>query len=220
MSAQPLLMLSNGVRKQSKPTIAQINRRVVLARERAQRAAVLADEAALKENRQLVSVGVKRSAVVSLRMSSKGFAHKDPHHALKILRFLSVDAMEAYTFPMLGLTSYKYHVSTLAAKLADASIYPSLRSAAIPATQAVRYLYEVAMEIGDASTRELLCWNTAQQMLQGRASRGTGIVAANEGAKMLLVTALAACVERIEKRVASAEQYERDMSATAAACRA
>ena len=84
--------------------------------------------------------------------------------------------------------------------------------AAMPAAQAVRYLYEVAMEVGDASTRELLCWNTAQQMLQGRASRGAGIVAANEDAKALLVRALAACVRRIEKRVESAEQYERDMT--------
>ena len=127
--------------------------------------------------------------------------------------------MEAYKFAMLDLTSYKYHVSTLAAKLVDASIYPSLRSAAMPAAQAVRYLYEVAMEVGDKSTRELLCWNTAQQMLQGRASHGAGIVAANDDAKALLATASATCVRRIEKCVESAEQYERDMSATAATCR-
>ena len=218
MSAQPVSP-SSGVCKPTKPTIAQINRRVALAHERAQKAVALADTTALNENAQLVRAGVKRTALVSVRMSSKGFGDKDPRHALKILRLLSVDAMEAYTFAMLGLTSYKYHVSTLAAKLVDASLYPSLRSAAMPATQAVRYLYEVAMEVGDASTRELLCWNTAQQMLQGRASRGAGIVAANEDAKALLVRALAACVKRIEKRVESAEQYERDMSATAAACR-
>ena len=218
MSAQPVSQ-SGGICKPTKPTIAQINRRVALAHERAQKAVALADTTALNENAQLVRAGVKRTALVSVRMSSKGFGDKDPRHALNILRLLSADAMEAYTFAMLGLTSYKYHVSTLAAKLIDASIYPSLRSAAMPATQAVRYLYEVAMEIGDASTRELLCWNTAQQMLQGRASRGAGIVAANEDAKALLFRALAACVKRIEKRVESAEQYERDMSATAAACR-
>lgn len=211
--------LGKGVCKSTKPTIAQINRRVALARERAQKAAAIADTTALHENAQLVRAGVKRTVLVSVRMSSKGFGDRDPRHALKILRLLDVDAMEAYKFAMLDLTSYKYHVSTLAAKLVDASVYSSLRSAAMPAAQAVRYLYEVAMEIGDKSTRELLCWNTAQQMLQGRASRGAGIVAANEDAKALLATALATCVRRIEKRVESAEQYERDMSATAAACR-
>lgn len=166
---------------------------------------------ALNEDAQLLRAGVKRTPLVSVRMSSiKGFGDKDPRHALKILRLLSVDAMKAYMFAMLGLTSYKYHMSTLAEKLVDASIYPSLRSAAMPAAQAVRYLYEVAMEVGDASTRELLCWNTAQHMLQGHASRGAGIVAANEDAKALIVRALDACVKRLDKREQSAEQHERD----------
>lgn len=80
----------------------------------------------------------------------------------------------------------------------------------MPAAQAVRYPCEVAMEVLDASTRELLCWNTVQQMLQGRASRGAGIVAANEDAKALLVRALDGCVQRLVKHVESAEQYERD----------
>ena len=210
---------TGGVCKPTKPTIAQINRRVALARVRAQKAMALAHATALNENARLVRAGMKRTAPVSVRMSSKGFGGKEPRHALKILRLMSVDAMETYTFAMLGLTSYKYHVSTLATQLVDASIYPSLRSAAMPATQAVRYLYEAAMEVGDASTRELLCWNTAQQMLQGRASRGAGIVAANEDAKALLARALEACIQRVEKRVECAEQYERDMSVTAASCR-
>jgi hypothetical protein len=102
---------SGGICKPTKPTIAQINRRVALAHERAQKAVALADTTALNENAQLVRAGVKRTALVSVRMSSKGFGDRDPRHALKILRLLSVDAMEAYTFAMLGLTSYKYHVS-------------------------------------------------------------------------------------------------------------
>tara|TARA_Y100000389_G_C17246686_1_gene405945 strand:+ start:56 stop:739 length:684 start_codon:yes stop_codon:yes gene_type:complete len=211
--------LDSQVRKPTKHTLAQINRKLALAQERAQKVAALAETTTVHEKDQLVRTGVKRSTLVSSRMSSKGFGDKDPRHALKILRLLNVDGMEAYTFATLGLTSYKYHVSTLTARLVDASTYPSLRSAAMPAAQAVRYLYEVAMEVGDESTRELLCWNTAQQMIQGRASRGAGIVAANDDAMALLVKALAACVGRIEKRVEAAEQYERDMSATAAGCR-
>ena len=121
MLAQPVSPPSSGVCKPTKPTIAQINRRVALAHERAQKAVALADTTALNENAQLVRAGVKRTALVSVRMSSKGFGGKDPRHALKILRLLSVDAMEAYTFAMLGLTSHKYHVSTLATKLTDAS---------------------------------------------------------------------------------------------------
>lgn len=113
MSAQPVSQ-SGGICKPTKPTIAQINRRVALAHERAQKAVALADTTALNENAQLVRAGVKRTALVSVRMSSKGFGDKDPRHALNILRLLSADAMEAYTFAMLGLTSYKYHVSTLA----------------------------------------------------------------------------------------------------------
>jgi hypothetical protein len=131
MLAQPVSPPSSGVCKPTKPTIAQINRRVALARERAQKAVALADTAALNENAQLVRAGVKRTALVSVRMSSKGFGDKDPRHALEILRLLSVDAMEAYTFAMLGLTSYKYHVSTLAAKLVDASLYRSYRDLSV-----------------------------------------------------------------------------------------
>ena len=210
---------SKGIRKPTKLTIAQINRRVALARERAQKAAAIADKTALNENDQLVRAGVKRVVLVSDRMSSKGFGDKDPRHALEILQLLDVNEMQTYKFSMLGITSYKFHVSTLAQKLVGASIYPSMRSAAMPTTQAVRFLYEVAMEVGDEPTRKLLCWHTAQQMLQGRASRGAGVVAAKEDAKALLLKAADACVKRIRKRVESAEQYTRDMRATAAACR-
>ena len=104
---------TGGVCKPTKPTIAQINRRVALARVRAQKAMALAHATALNENVRLVRAGMKRTAPVSVRMSSKGFGGKEPRHALKILRLMSVDAMEAYTFAMLGLTSYKYHVSGL-----------------------------------------------------------------------------------------------------------
>ena len=132
---------------------------------------------------------------------------------------LDVNKAHAYNFEMLGITSYKFNVSTLAQSLVDASVYPSMRSAAMPAAQAVRFLYEVAVEIGKSPISELLCWHTGQQLIQGRESRGAGVVAANEDAKALLAAAFATCVERIERRVKSAEQYARDMSATAAACR-
>ena len=118
----------------------------------------------------------------------------------------------------LGLVSYKYHVNTLSKELIAKSMYTSQRSAAMPATQVIRYLYEVAMELGSGPTRELLCWQHGQQTLQGRESRGAGVVAANAEAKALLVKALAACVERVEKRVMAANQYAAEMSATAAAC--
>ena len=218
MPTQSLVTAHGSIHKANKLSIAQINRRVALARERAQKAVALADNAALSENSQLVSVGVKKPSLVSTRMSSKGFAAKDPQLALMILRLMHVDAMHPYTFDMLELTSYKYHVSSLAQKLVDASVYPALRSASMPATQAMRYLYEVALEFGDDSKRELLCWNTAQQILQGRKSRGVGIVAANGDAKALLATALAVCVERVEKCVEAAEEYKRCMSTTANAC--
>lgn len=216
MATHQSLQLDGDICKKS--SIAQLNRKVARARARAEQEALRADEVALNENQQLVSAGVKRSTIVSARMSSKGFATKDPRLALKILRCMHVDAMKQYTFDMLGITSHKYHVSSLCEKLVDSSMYPTIRSAAMPATQALRYLYEVAMESGDETTRNLLCWHTAQQLLQGRASRGTGVVAANDDAKALLATALAACVKRVEKRVETDEQYVRAMSATADAC--
>ena len=216
MSTQQSLLLYGDICKKS--SIAQLNRRVARARERAEQEALRAEKVALNENQQLVSTGVKRPTIVSARMSSKGFATKDPRLALNILQRMHVDAMQSYTFDMLGITSHKYHVSSLGQKLVDASMYPTLRAAAMPAKQAIRSLYEVAMETGDETTRKLLCWHTAQQLLQGRASRGAGIVAANEDAKALLATALATCVERVEKRVEAAEQYMRVMSATADAC--
>jgi len=218
MPTQSLVTAHGSIHKAIKRSIAQINRRVALARERAQKAAAHADNTALSENNQLVSVGVKKQSLVSTRMSSKGFAAKDPQLALIILRLMHVDAMHSYTFDMLELTCYKYHVSSLAQKLVDASVYPGWRSASMPATQAMRYLYEVALEVGDDSTRELLCWNTAQQMLQGRESRGVGIVATNGDAKAFLATALAMCVERVEKCVEAAEEYKRCMDKTANAC--
>lgn len=206
--------------QQSNPTIAQVNRRIALARERAQRAVALADAAAFKQHAQIVRSGIKRASAVSPRMSSKGFGERDPRLALRIMRLLSVDEMAVYKFALIGVTSYKYHVSMLASKLVETSMYASPRSAAMVAAQAVRFLFEVAMEVGDASICKHLSWHKAQQMLQGRASRGTGVVAANEDAKELLATALAMCVQRIEKRVESEDEYEQEMSATAAATRA
>ena len=211
---------SQGISKTTKPSIAQINRRVALARARAKKAAFLADETAVNENTLLLNTGVKRTAVVSVRMSSKGFGVKDPRHALRILQSVSIDDMETYVFADLGLTSFKYHVSSVAKRLVDASLYRSVQSAAMPSTQAIRYLYEVALEIESGAPRELICWHSAQQLLQGRASRGVGIVAANADAKVLLITALAVCIQRVQKRVDAANIYEQEMNATAAACSA
>ena len=213
--------MSDAIRKPTKLTIAQINRQVKHAAKRAKNAAMLAEKAAADRNAQIISTGVRSSAPVSSRMSSKGFAEKDPHHMLKILKLMNVDAMQAYKFIELGLTSYKYHVSTLTNTLVDASIYPTLNAAAMTATMAIRYLFEMAMAMevhdDDAPIRELLCWHSAQQLLQGRASRGVGIVAANTDAKALLATALVACVRRVEVRVKAAEDYKMEMSAMATA---
>ena len=212
------MLQGQGINKVTKLSIAQINRKVAQVRARAEKAAMIADQTLVNRNSELLSTGVKRPAFVSARMSSKGFGHKDPRHALQILQCMDIEAMHAYTFVDLGLVSYKYHVNTLSKELIAKSMYTSQRSAAMPATQVIRYLYEVAMELGSGPTRELLCWQHGQQTLQGRESRGAGVVAANAEAKALLVKALAACVERVEKRVMAANQYAAEMSATAAAC--
>ena len=116
------------------------------------------------------------------------------------------------------MTSFKYHVSTLAQMLLDKKIYQSIRSASLPASQVVRHLFEVAMEIGNESQTKLLQWQTGQQLLQGRASRGAGIVAANADAKALLEKALDVSLKRVKARVEATERYEREMFAAVSAC--
>lgn len=215
------MQLTGDVTKLPSLSLARINRRVALAQARAERVAQQAVQAAEKETARLLTAGVNRSSTVSSRMSSKGFAQRDPRKALEILRLVEIDAVTSYTFDDLGLTSYKYHVGTLVQRLVASSLYDSTRSAALPATQALRHLYKAAMEIGmkhDPSTQKLLCWHGPQQLLQGRASRGAGIVAANESAKALLAGALEASMSRLEARADAADRYDAEMRELAETC--
>ena len=201
-----------------KLSLAQLNRKVASARARVAQLSAQADEKAACEKSRVVDVGVARANTVSSRMSSKGFGNKCPKDALQLLELVQLNTMQVYEFEGLCMTSFKYHVSTLAQMLLDKKIYQSIRSASLPASQVVRHLFEVAMEIGNESQTKLLQWQTGQQLLQGRASRGAGIVAANADAKALLEKALDVSLKRVKARVEAAERCEREMFAAVSAC--
>lgn len=93
---------------------------------------------------------------------------------------------------------------------AGAALYPSMRASAMMAATTVRYIFDLAVELATAhpeqyaEARRSLEWQTPQQMLKGRETRGAGIVMYSEATRELVKTALATAKERVGKRVEAA----------------
>lgn len=213
---------SGAIAKRSKrqPSVAQIAAHVAreqaLLQARMERKQAELQASMERRTAALAETGVSNPVTVSSRMSSKGFASKDPKVALQVLQLVNIDGMaDLHTFDSIGIHAYKVHAEKLADRLVCVRLYPTLRASRLAASQALRYVYEMAQTSNGEDITKHLCWQTCQQSIQGKETRGTGIVALNTDAKGALTTALSACIERVVRRVAAAAEYEKDMLATA-----
>jgi len=189
-----------------KPTIAQANMKAARARARVAKMAAMAEAVAAQQTSELIQGSPRCVTAVSERMSSVGFGKKDPHAALRVLQLLEAEDIKSFTFEDLGLTSYKYTTSILASRLVETGLRKSMKAANQPAAQALRFVYEVALQT-NPKAYDLLEWHNPQKLLQGKASRGVGIAATNADAKALLANAMHVAKTRIAERVEQADQY-------------
>ena len=156
------------------------------------------------------------------RTSTKAFAATDPHHALAVLAHIDLYAMATHEFALIGASPCcKYSASMLSEVLANQMPeYKSVRASSMMATKAVRYVFDVACELAmsgslqHAHAYESLIWSSPQAMLEGRHTRGAGIVAYSAAAVELLTVALTTAKARVQKQVDVDDKYTRSMNVT------
>ena len=199
------------------------------AAERARLAAAEAEKVRERAREHMLSRGLKVLPAAPGRTSTKGFGSKDPALAFTALGCLDIDRdMINQAYPHLNIVASKFCVRAVAERLAKPtggpeSIFASPRAAAMMATKAVRFVFEMACELAAADpdkymeARSLLEWHDAQKMLKSRETRGVGVVMYGDAAKDLLRDALHTARERVKRKVDADAQYEKSMSATARA---
>ena len=208
-------------------TMMVASQKAVKAQQRADKAAEAADASRKRAYDKMINVGSTKQLAASTRTSTKSFAAKDPAHALAALGCVDLDGeLTVHDFSELGIIAYKYSVRTASKRMSrppmddQVALYPSARSSAMMAAKTVRYVYDLALQLATtqpeqyAEARRTLEWHSAQQVLNGRETRGAGIVMYSEKSLELVKVALAKAKERVGKRVEAGAQYETEMVAT------
>ena len=196
-------------------SMAMAEKKARLAKKKAEDASA-AEAIARKRLFDEMSTGVSPKVAAPIRTSTKAFAAKDPQHALAVLGCLDLKDMSKHEFPLIDMTAYKYLVRTLSEKLVVESLYKSTKCSAMMAAKSVRFVFDVACEIGDVESTGMLQWQSAQSMLKGRETRGAGIVARTPAAMKLLENACVVAKTRVQERVDASDKYRRAMETTVA----
>jgi hypothetical protein len=210
--------------------ISLANQKALKAKTEALKAVEAAQKARKRVHDDIISCATGKHSPAPPRISTKAFAAKEPSLALAALECVNVESDSTkHEFSELGLVVFKYSVRTTSMRLTqpfsgmEEALFPSKRSSALMAAKTVRYVYEVALELGVscpekyAEASRFIEWHGPQSIIKGRETRGAGIVMHSQEALELVKTALATAKERVSSRVDAATKYDTEMEATAAA---
>ena len=162
---------------------------------------------------------------VSKRMSSLGVLNRPPESVVDALRKVDFedDLTKVYfTVPFNPdpVPIFKYRVIDLSTHLVEDAVFENKASASIMSTQVIRYIYEVAIEMNPKNWKPMFGWHTGQQVVQGKNTRGAGIVAFSVEGLEMVKAAKATCLARMGRLVVQKEENRKmlEVSANAASC--